>query len=194
VFDFLNSIALMIARQVIMNITIREVDNNIIQHAKKYGSSFEVRSKLVLRAENAKISYTIENVSPYKKQYGTEEFDPRSYTDGSGKIIFFAYADGKLAGQIRLQKHWNEYAYIDDIAVEPEYRGQGVGRALLEHAIAWARAKGFPGMMLETQDNNVLGCRLYASCGFELRGFDTHLYKGLDPSSDEIALYWYLIF
>jgi hypothetical protein len=49
-------------------------------------------------------------------------------------------------------------------------------------------------MMLETQDNNVLGCRLYASCGFELRGFDTHLYKGLDPSSDEIALYWYLIF
>jgi hypothetical protein len=49
-------------------------------------------------------------------------------------------------------------------------------------------------MMLETQDNNVAGCRLYANCGFELRGFDTHLYKALDPDTDEIALYWYLIF
>ena len=57
-----------------------------------------------------------------------------------------------------------------------------------------AKEKGFPGLMLETQDNNVAACRLYARCGFELRGFDTHLYKALDPSSDEIALYWYLIF
>jgi ribosomal protein S18 acetylase RimI-like enzyme len=177
-----------------MNITIREVDSDTVQHAKKYGSSFEVRSKLVLHAENAQISYTIVDVPPYTKQYGAEEFDPRSYTGGSDRTIFFAYVDGKLAGQIRLQKSWNGYAYIDDIAVEPECRGQGVGHALLEHAIAWARTKGFPGMMLETQDNNVPGCRLYASCGFELRGFDTHLYKALDPASDEIALYWYLMF
>jgi RimJ/RimL family protein N-acetyltransferase len=48
--------------------------------------------------------------------------------------------------------------------------------------------------MLETQDNNVPACRLYARCGFQLRGFDTHLYKGDDPSTDEIALYWYLVF
>jgi ribosomal protein S18 acetylase RimI-like enzyme len=177
-----------------MKITIREVDNSTIQYAKKYGSSFEVRSKLVLSAENGKISYTIVDVPPYTKQYGIEEFDPRSYADHSDRKIFFAYADGELAGQIRLQKYWNGYAYIDDIAVEPKYRGQGVGRALIEHAIKWAKAKGFPGMMLETQDNNVPGCHLYASCGFELRGFDTHLYKALAPSTDEIALYWYLMF
>jgi ribosomal protein S18 acetylase RimI-like enzyme len=78
--------------------------------------------------------------------------------------------------------------------VEPEYRGEGIGRALIECAIAWAKEKGLPGIMLETQDNNVPACRLYARCGFTLRGFDTHLYKALDPDTDEIALYWYLMF
>jgi GNAT superfamily N-acetyltransferase len=177
-----------------MNLTIREVDSNTIQHIKKYGSSFEVRSKLLPSAENGKISYTIVDIPPYIKQYGPEEVDPPAYISNPNKTVFFAYVDNELAGQIRILKSWNAYAYVDDIAVEPNYRGQGVGRALMKRAIEWAKANGFPGIMLETQNNNVAGCCLYASCGFELRGFDTHLYKALDPSTDEIALYWYLIF
>jgi ribosomal protein S18 acetylase RimI-like enzyme len=58
----------------------------------------------------------------------------------------------------------------------------------------WARDKGCPGMMLETQNNNVAACRFYESCGFELGGFDAYLYKGLNRTTDEIALYWYLMF
>jgi streptothricin acetyltransferase len=48
--------------------------------------------------------------------------------------------------------------------------------------------------MLETQNNNVAACRLYESGGFQLAGFDRCLYKGLHPDTDEIALYWYLVF
>ena len=73
-------------------------------------------------------------------------------------------------------------------------RNQGVGHALMQKAITWARQKGFPGMMLETQNINVAGCRLYESCGFRLGGFHRHLYGGLHPGTDEIALYWYLLF
>jgi len=177
-----------------MNITICEVDQGTVQHVKMYGASFEVRAKLLLSAENGEISYTIVDVPPYIKQYKPEKVEPETYVDNPDRIVFFAYVDGGLAGQIRVLKNWNGYAYIDDIAVEPKYRGHGVGRALMGRAIEWAKAKGFPGMMLETQDNNVAGCRLYKNCGFELRGFDTHLYKALDPDTDEIALYWYLIF
>ena len=177
-----------------MNIIIREVNHSTIQHVKRYGSSFEVRAKLLPGAENGRISYTIVDVPPYIKQYGPEEVEPDSYVANPDRIIFFAYVEDKLAGQIRVLKYWNAYAYVDDIAVDANFRGQGVGRTLIERAIEWAKAKKFPGMMLETQNNNVAGCRLYASCGFELRGFDTHLYKALDPSTDEIALYWYLMF
>ena len=177
-----------------MEITIREMDKGTVQHVKKHGSSFEVRSKLVLSAEDGKISYTIVDVPPYIKQYGLEEVDPGKYIDNPDRIIFYAYVDNELAGQIRIMKYWNGYAYIDDVAVDAKHRGQGVGHALIERVIEWAKERKFPGLMLETQNNNVAACKLYASCGFELRGFDTHLYKGLDPATDEIALYWYLIF
>lgn len=177
-----------------MHITIREIDENTVQSVKQYGSSFEVTSKLILHAENGKISYTVVAVPPYIKQYEPEEIEPNSYVGSSDRTVFFAYVDGKLAGQVRLWKHWNTYAYIDDIAVEPDYRGRGVGYALIQRAIEWAKFKELPGIMLETQDNNVAACRLYERCGFELRGFDTYLYKGKDPATDEIALYWYLMF
>jgi GNAT superfamily N-acetyltransferase len=177
-----------------MNITMREIDESTVPAVKQYGSSFEVTSKLVLHAENGKISYTVVAVPPYIKQYGPEEVEPRAYVGSSDKTVFFAYVDNALAGQIRLWKHWNNYAYIDDIAVEPEYRGRGIGRALIERTVEWAKSKELPGIMLETQDNNVAACQLYERCGFKLYGFDTQLYKGLDPATDEIALYWYLIF
>jgi ribosomal protein S18 acetylase RimI-like enzyme len=69
-----------------------------------------------------------------------------------------------------------------------------VGRALLQHVIQWAKSRQLPGVMLETQNNNVAACRLYESCGFQLGGFDRCLYLGLNPGTDEIALYWYFCF
>jgi streptothricin acetyltransferase len=102
--------------------------------------------------------------------------------------------DDKLAGEVRLAWSWNKYALLDSFVVDEKYRRRGVGRALMERAIVWARDHKFPGLTLETQNTNVPACKLYESCGFELRGFDTHLYKALDPSTDEIALFWYLVF
>ena len=39
-----------------------------------------------------------------------------------------------------------ELAVIDDVYVEPEARGIGVGEALLDSCIAWARARGCVGI------------------------------------------------
>ncbi len=177
-----------------MNVTIREANHDTIQSVRKAGRAFEVTSKLVLDAKEGSISYTVMDLAPYTKQYEEEEFDARAYLDDPDKVIFLAFAGDETIGQIRLHKSWNAYAYIDDISVDPEHRGEGIGRALMSRAIEWAKSKGFPGMMLETQNNNVGACRLYERCGFKLRGFDTHLYKALDPGTDEIALYWYLNF
>jgi ribosomal protein S18 acetylase RimI-like enzyme len=177
-----------------MKIIIREIDQYNIEDFGRCDSSFAVNSKLILNAENGTISYTIVEVPAYTKQYEAEEFDSKFYMDHPDRAIFFAYLDEDLAGEIRLRTNWNGYSYIDSIVVDSKYRNQGIGRALIEQAIEWAKTKGFPGVMLETQDNNVPACHFYEHCGFELRGFDTHLYKASDPSSDEVALYWYLIF
>ena len=177
-----------------MEISIREIDKDTLHDANKCDAAFTVDSKLVLHAENGVIRYEVLRVAPYRKRYVFEEKEYSTYISNSDKTVYFAYADGRLAGQINVAKHWNAYAWIDDFAVSPHCRGHGIGRALMQKAVDWAKARNLPGIMLETQDVNVPACRFYEKFGFKLRGFDTYLYKGLTPTTDEIALYWYLIF
>ena len=177
-----------------VEITIQEIGPHTLQDVNQCDGTFAIDSKMVLHAEKNVITYTMDSVAQYNKRYPIEEMDASTYVSNPNRTIFFAYIDGELAGQIRVIKYWNAYAYIADIVVDVRYRKQGVGKALIERAIAWAKSGGFPGMMLETQNNNVAACRLYESCGFVLGGFDGYLYKGLNRTMDEIALYWYLIF
>jgi len=172
-------------------ITIQEIDKQNVAQVNQCDGRFIVDSKLCLRVENGEISYTIVNVPPYEKRYDYEDIDYTTYIGHPDKTVFLVYVDEQLAGQIILRKNWNNYAYIEDIAVDVHFRRQGLGRALIARAVEWAKAKNLPGLMLETQNNNVAGCQLYEKCGFKLGGFDHYLYRGLAPATDEIALYWY---
>jgi ribosomal protein S18 acetylase RimI-like enzyme len=58
----------------------------------------------------------------------------------------------------------------------------------------WTRERNLAGIMLETQNNNVSACKFYENCGFRLEGFDKYLYKSINRETDEVALYWYLLF
>ena len=177
-----------------MEVVIKELDERNVGDIGTCDGEFTVDSKLVLHAENNEIRYTTISVPSFKKRYRQDEVDYAAYVDHPDKTAFLAYVNGQMAGHIILRKYWNRYAYIEDIVVDVRFRRRKVGRALIAQAKRWATERGLPGIMLETQDNNVGACRLYESCGFELRGFDTHLYKGIDSDTDEIALYWYLLF
>ena len=177
-----------------MQIIIREIDEAMLRDVNKCDATFTVDSKLFLSAENGVISYSVIIVEAYQKQYVFEEKDYRSYISNPDKTVYFAYVDGQLAGQIGVIKHWNAYAWIDDFAVDVRFRRRRIGRAMMQRVADWAKARHLPGIMLETQDVNVPACRFYENFGFRLYGFDTYLYKGLNPTTDEIALYWYLMF
>jgi len=178
-----------------MQITIRPIDWNNDKEYRQFDDSFLVTSKLVLGMENGKIIYTIAETPPYTKDYGgRRETDFMAFDNDPNKNLFFAYADGELAGQIQVHRWWNNYALIDDFGVDTKFRRRGIGRALMTRAIDWAKEKGFPGMFLETQDINVPACLFYENYGFELRGFDMNLYKAQKSPLDEIALFWYLMF
>lgn len=177
-----------------MVIEIREIDQSTVQKVNKVDGSFLVDSRLILSAVDGHIQYTIEPIPTYTKTYDIELLDYQTFIDNPDKIIYFAYADDEVAGQIILRVNWNKFAYIEDIAVDAHCRRQGVGKMLTARAIEWARSKKLPGIMLETQDINVPACCFYEHCGFVLAGFDRLLYKATLPGSEEIALYWYLIF
>ena len=177
-----------------MEILLREADLTSLSQINQSDGAFTVTSKLVLQAKDGAITYTVEPVMPYVKRYPPETFDYTTFLNNPDKAIYFAYVDGELAGQIVLWKNWNGYAYINDIAVDARCRRLGIGRRLIDRAVEWAKSKGLPGLMLETQNINVGACLLYAGCGFHIGGFDNDLYKVTDPGTSEVAIYWYMMF
>ncbi|MCC7119179.1 MAG: GNAT family N-acetyltransferase [Anaerolineales bacterium] len=176
-----------------MDIQIQKIDSENKSHVDNFDRKFIVKEKIALDMENGSLTYSVVPVSPYEKEYPADEVeDATAFIDGDEKAIFLAFVDHQPAGQIKMITWWNRFAYIDDLVVNPQFRGLGVGKSLIAEAVRWSKAKRFPGVMLETQDNNVAACRLYQACGFILGGFDRFTFKNLQPN--ETALFWYLLF
>jgi ribosomal protein S18 acetylase RimI-like enzyme len=180
-----------------MEITIRKLEAGESPQTKSFSRKSMVTSRLVLDIENEKLVYAIVPVEPYEREVHAEDIDYGF--DEAGPTIFVAQVGAShdeplLAGRIKMMRWWNQYAYVEDLVVNPEFRGEGLGRRLLERGIQWARENDFPGVMLETQDDNVPACMLYQRCGFVLGGFDRNLYKAVNPNTRETALFWYLMF
>jgi len=177
-----------------MNITIRPLDSTSLPQVDKFERNSIVYSHLLLNVKDTKITYSTVPVEPYEKILNIDTEDYSTFIDNPKKTIFFADVEGIPAGQIKIIPWWNKFAYIEELTVDTEFRGKGIGRALMQRAIEWAREANYPGVMLETQTNNVPACKLYEKCGFVLSGFDLNAYRNDPDCRDEIALYWYLIF
>ncbi|MBL8098115.1 MAG: GNAT family N-acetyltransferase [Anaerolineales bacterium] len=175
-----------------MNVKIEQLNSQNKNLVDKFDRKFTVKEKLTLSMENGNLTYSIIPVSPYEKEIPVDDVNVDSFLDNEEKIIFLAFVDNQLAGQIKMITWWNQFAYIDDLIVNPQFRGLGVGKSLIAEAVRWSKEKRFPGIMLETQDDNVAACKLYQSCGFILGGFDKFTLKNFKPN--EIALFWYLLF
>jgi amino-acid N-acetyltransferase len=58
--------------------------------------------------------------------------------------------DGRLVGVVGIETCCRRYALLRSTAVAPEYRKHGIGRRLVERAIAGAEAQGFSALYLLT--------------------------------------------
>lgn len=157
---------------------------------------FEVIGRILPEFKNGKWTYTEEIYSnSYWKSYPEEEEKNGAFADSQERAVFFACSDRLCMGKIALRKDWNGYGWIEELCVGRSFRGNGVGTALMTKAFQWTKEQGLRGLALETQDNNVLACRFYAKCGFEIGAVNTMLYKNLgNPWSEETAVYWYFRF
>lgn len=93
-------------------------------------------------------------------------FDPKNdfwcdvIVDDSGKVFGFtqySLMHRSLSGQM--------VCYLSDLYVKPDVRGKGAGRALIDHVIAFAKARGIPSVRWLTQEFNYAGRRLYDTYG-----------------------------
>jgi ribosomal protein S18 acetylase RimI-like enzyme len=72
---------------------------------------------------------------------------------------------------------------VEDVFVEEQARGSGLGRALMDAAVARARERGARRMELDTKDTNAPAIALYESLGFANDG-DRYYRFHLDAGKD----------
>ncbi|MGI5340806.1 GNAT family N-acetyltransferase [Streptomyces sp. CA-181903] len=110
--------------------------------------------------------------------------------DASGSRTFVAVGPGgEPAGFVAVSySPWNRRLTIEDIEIGPGHRGRGVGRALMGHAVEFARECGAGHIWLEVTNVNAPAIHAYRRMGFAFCGLDTTLYDGT-ASHGEQALY-----
>ncbi len=93
--------------------------------------------------------------------------DPRRNIIKLGGRILFAKVAGEVVGTCALLKHSDTMYELAKLAVPERCQGRGIGRRLIESAIARARTLGAKTLILATSDLLTAANRLYESMGFE---------------------------
>jgi ribosomal-protein-alanine N-acetyltransferase len=114
--------------------------------------------------------------SPWSRQVFLEELDRD-----------FAHLKVIRAGHGRVLGFINYWVVADEIhvlnvAIHPEWRGQGLGRRLMRHAIRVARQRGARLVTLEVRRSNQKATRLYSSLGFDAVGLRPRYYENQEDA------------
>ncbi|MGE5484101.1 MAG: ribosomal protein S18-alanine N-acetyltransferase [Ignavibacteriales bacterium] len=70
-------------------------------------------------------------------------------------------------------------AHVTNIAVDPAYRGHGLGRRIMLELMERARSRGATRMTLEVRKSNEVARRLYEKLGFVAKGIRRGYYADL---------------
>jgi putative acetyltransferase len=94
---------------------------------------------------------------------------PGYYTPPGGRLAL-AVVSGEPAGTIALRRLDATRGEAKRLYVRPQFRGQALGRALLEWIIAEARAANYREMLCDTMPEMRSALAMYAHYGFERIG------------------------
>jgi ribosomal protein S18 acetylase RimI-like enzyme len=102
----------------------------------------------------------------YASFIGTQLDDPDTavlVAEADGDVIGYAYAAVVGYDYMALR---GPAGALHDIIIDPEHRRRGVGRLLLDAALAFLKSRGAPRVVLSTAEQNEPAQRLFANAGF----------------------------
>lgn len=136
----------------------------------------------IKRIEADEYALVSELFNQYRVFYGQKSDLPlaeayiRERLDNGESVIFLAYteAEGRIVpagftqlypmySSVRVQKDW----ILNDLYVKEEFRKTGIGRRLIEAALAFAAEQHARILQLETAADNLTAQRLYEAIGFK---------------------------
>jgi GNAT superfamily N-acetyltransferase len=112
----------------------------------------------------------------YETTFTAARYDQawEEFLAGTRMHAFGAKIDGVLVGITHFLVHANTTAadvcYLEDLFTAPAARGRGVGAALIQAVVDWARPRGCSRVYWMTQQSNITARRLYDRVA-ENRGF-----------------------
>ena len=106
---------------------------------------------------------------------------------GNARVFFTVAQDvrGRLAGYVVAWYVMDE-GELANLAVVPNLRGQGIGKALLDAMISDAESRGTSQLYLEVRESNAAARRLYSGQKFEEVGRRKRYYR--NPTEDALIL------
>ncbi len=91
-----------------------------------------------------------------------------------GRTVVAVDGDGTVTGSAKMNpNHMGPASHVASASfmVAPDRSGQGIGRALGEHALDWAREQGYRAMQFNAVvETNTHAVALWRSLGFEIAG------------------------
>jgi RimJ/RimL family protein N-acetyltransferase len=128
------------------------------------------------------------SVRHYRRQFA------RSWTSDEASLV--AVAGPEVIGHLSVAREEHpatRHVASLGMAVAREWRGRGVGSALLEEAVRWAREVGVEKLALTVYPDNGAARRLYERFGFELEGRLSGHSKLSNGYRDELVMGLWLI-
>lgn len=105
--------------------------------------------------------------------------------------VFVAEADDRIVGRLSLARDSHPAcAHVADLGlmVDAAHRRQGIGSALLEQAVEWARGAGVEKIELHVFPHNEAAIRLYERFGFEREGIRRRHYRRRNERLDAVLM------
>jgi RimJ/RimL family protein N-acetyltransferase len=97
--------------------------------------------------------------------------------------------DSDIVGVVQCEGNtsaFSQHVATLHINVHPEYRGLGIGKALIQQALDWARSNPeIHRLQLEVLARNTEAIRLYKRMGFVVEGFLRNAYHLVDEAGSE---------
>jgi ribosomal-protein-alanine N-acetyltransferase len=117
----------------------------------------------------------------------TRDMFVREFQNPDLSHIYVVRADGEsvvayCSGRLVLDE-----LHINNLAVRPEWRHRGIGRALLRHVLREAVQHGARRATLEVRRSNEAAQKLYAELGFAVAGVRANYYT--NPEEDALILW-----
>lgn len=135
-----------------------------------------VEIKTYSPAYHAAIQHFLNQLTPESMTFTESMF--KELLASTNSYLFFLMQEEKIAGMLTVGIYHSPTggkAWIEDVVVDEAFRGQGLSKLLVNHAIEFVKSQHIPLLMLTSNPSRIAANKLYQAMGFERK--ETNVYR-----------------